>query len=95
MCEMLVVKVHQLDTVVCVVYRPPDTRIDEFAGLLQCLDSTLSALPTPSPTVIAMEDLNFPQSCIAWKYSMDGLLLPVAGHREDETAGGKQDRLQA
>ena len=70
-CEMLVVKVHQLDTVVCVVYRPPDTRIDEFAGLLQCLDSTLSALPTPSPTVIAMEDLNFPQSCIAWKYSMD------------------------
>ena len=47
-----VVKVHQLDTVVCVVYRPPDTRIEEFAGLLQCLDSTLSALPTPSPKVM-------------------------------------------
>jgi hypothetical protein len=33
-CEMLVLKVHQLDTIVCVVYRPPDTRLEEFAGLL-------------------------------------------------------------
>ena len=31
-CEMLVVKVHQLDTVVCVMYRPPDTRLEVFAG---------------------------------------------------------------
>ena len=95
-CEMLVVKVHQLDTVVCVVYRPPDTRLEEFAGLLQCLDSTLSALPTPTPTVIVMGDMNLPQACISWRRSEDGLLVPiVAGHREGETAGGKQDRLQA
>ena len=26
-CELLIVKIHQLDTVVCVAYRPPDTRI--------------------------------------------------------------------
>ena len=90
------VKVHQLDTVVCVMYRPPDTRIEEFTEMLKYLDHTLSSLPTPSPTVIFMGDMNLPQSCISWRRSEDGLLVPhVAGHRETETAGGKQDRLQA
>ena len=37
-CELLVVKIHQLDTVVCVAYRPPDTTISEFSGLLDCLE---------------------------------------------------------
>ena len=36
-CELLVVKIHQLDTVVCVMYRPPDTRLEEFSGLLKVL----------------------------------------------------------
>ena len=78
------------------MYRPPDTRLEEFASLLHCLDSTLSALPSPAPTVIMMGDLNLPKSCISWCRSDEGLLVPiVSGHREDETAGGKQDRLQA
>ena len=29
-CQLLVVQVHQLSTVVAVVYRPPDTRLEEF-----------------------------------------------------------------
>ena len=95
-CELLAVKVHQLDTVVCVLYRPPDTRIEEFSGMLKCLDETLSALPSPAPTVILMGDFNFPKTCITWQYSEEGILVPiVAGHRDGETAGGKQDRLQA
>ena len=95
-CELLVVKIHQLDTVVCVLYRPPDTRLEEFSGVLKCLDTTLSSLPTPAPTVVLMGDMNFPLTCIAWRRSEEGLLVPiVAGHREEETAGGKQDRLQA
>ena len=96
-CEMIVVKIHQLDTIVCVVYRPPDTRCEEFAGVLQCLDRTLSTLPAPSPSILVMGDMNFPRSCISWNHSEEeGLLAPlVANHREGETAGGKQDRLQA
>ena len=95
-CELLVVKIHQLDTVVCLAYRPPDTRLEEFSGILQCLDRTLSQLPSPTPTVILMGDLNLPKSCISWCRSDKGILVPlVAGHREEETAGGKQDRLQA
>ena len=96
-CEMIIVKVHQLDTVVCVLYRPPDTRGEEFACVLKCLDSTLSSLPSPTPNILVMGDFNFPQTCIKWKQcSEEGLLVPlVAGHRDGETSGGKQDRLQA
>ena len=94
-CELLVVKVHQLDTVVCVLYRPPDTRLEEFSGVLQYLDHTLSSLPTPTPTVILMGDMNLPQSCISWRRSEDGLLVShVAGHRETETAGGRWEAGQ-
>ena len=95
-CELLIVKIHQLDTVVCLAYRPPDTRIGEFAGLLKCLDKTLSTLPSPAPNIILMGDFNFPRSAIVWKRSEDGFIVPlVASHREEETLGGKQDRLQA
>ena len=81
---------------VCVAYRPPDTRIGEFAGLLKCLDETLSALPSPAPNIILMGDFNLPHSAITWKCSEDGNVVPlVANHREVETVGGKQDRLQA
>ena len=56
----------------------------------------MSCLPTPTPTVILMGDMNFPQSCLSWRRSEDGWLVPlVAAHRDGETAGGKQDRLQA
>ena len=95
-CELLIVHIHQLDTVVCLVYRPPDTRLEEFAGLLQVIDNTLSQLASPTPTIILMGDFNLPKTCISWKWSDGGILVPlVAGHRDEETAGGKQDRLQA
>ena len=44
-----------------------------------------------------MGDMNFPRTCISWnRTDEEGLLVPlVASHREGETAGGKQDRLQA
>ena len=95
-CELIIVKIHQLDTVVCVAYRPPDTRHSEFSGLLRCLDETLSGLTSPVPSVVLMGDFNFPESSMTWSCSQEGLLAPVvAKHREEETLGGKQDRLQA
>ena len=43
-----------------------------------------------------MGDFNLPKSCISWRWSEEGIFVPlVAGHREGETVGGKQDRLQA
>ena len=93
--------VHQLSTVVVVMYRPPNTRIGEFGEILSKLDSVLANLPTPTPNIVVMGDLNFPRSSVVWKRCDDGdgldggdLVPLVAGHREEETAGGKQDRLE-
>ena len=91
--------VHQLNTVVVVVYRPPDTRISEFSDMLEQLDSCLSSLPAPIPSISIMGDFNFPRNSLVWTRLEDesnsDLVPIVAGHREGETAGGKQDRLQA
>ena len=78
-CEVLAVKVHQLDTVVLVLYRPPDTVIGEFAPILRILETTLDNLPSPVPNITLMGDLNFPSSY--WD-SIEGVLIPkVFGHR--------------
>ena len=55
-CQLLAVKVHQLDTSVAVVYRPPDTRFEEFKPMLRKLDTILSDLPTPTPIITVMGD---------------------------------------
>ena len=39
--EVLIVKVHQLDTIVTLVYQPPDTYHHEFAPILKKIDSVL------------------------------------------------------
>ena len=97
-CELLVVMVHQLNTAVAVVYRPPNTRINQFSELISKLDNVLADLPTPTPTVTLMGDFNFPKHAIAWSRcdGSDSDLVPlVSNHRDGETADGKQDRLQA
>ena len=95
-CQAIVVMIHQLNTCVCVCYRPPDTRQSEFSEMMQSIDSALSTLPTPTPNIVVMGDMNFPRTTMQWQMSDEGNLFPiVAGHREEETSGGKQDRLQA
>ena len=43
-----------------------------------------------------MGDFNFTKETVSWIRTEEGLLSPiVANHREGETVGGKQDRLQA
>ena len=101
-CGLLVVMIHQLKTAVAVIYRPPDTRMDEFSELLEKLDSCLSALPAPTPSITVMGDLNFTKQVLTLSRgegeddSDSSDLVPiVSNHRDAVTAGGKQDRLQA
>ena len=102
MCELLVAKVHQLNTVVAVVYRPPDTRMSEFSEMLVKLESCLSSLPNPTPPITVLGDFNFQRNAIVWSRlgenndGISGDILPiVAGHSDVETLWGKQDGLQA
>ena len=95
-CQALVVMIHQINTCVCVCYRPPDTRLAEFSDMLQCVDTALTSLPDPTPNIVVMGDLNFPRTSVHWHRSDEGNVFPlVANHREEETPEGKQDRLQA
>ena len=93
---MVLAQINELNYVLSVIYRPPDTRLSEFSDLLKCLYDTLDSLPTPTPNIVLTGDLNFPRTAVQWVWcEEEGLLVPqVAGHREGETAGGKQDRLQ-
>ena len=81
-CELLMVKVHQLDTIITVIYRPPDTYLREFSPILNKVESVLQNLPAPTPNITIMGDLNFPHTAITWSV-IDGVIVPrVAGHRQ-------------
>ena len=97
-CELLAVMIYQLNTVAVVIYRPPDTRLNEFSEILLKLDDTLEILSSPTPTVVLMGDFNFSKQCIAWSrpHGIETDLVPIVqNHREGEVSNGKQDRLQA
>ena len=73
--------VHQLNTIVIVIYRPPDTGLHEFNTSLSKIEEVLNNLPTPAPTITLMGDLNFPAYVVTWD-TVEGVLLPrVAAHR--------------
>ena len=89
--EMLVVKIHQLDSIVVVLYRPPDTTASELQGALKCLDETLSSISAPLPAIVLCGDFNLGSNAVTWRTSNDGDLIPIiAGHREGETSKAKQ-----
>ena len=90
-------KIHKLNTIVAVLYRPPDTRLGDLSGALTCLDETLAFLPSPLPSVVLCGGLNLRSEVVTWRREEEeGFLVPdVAEHRATETDGGKQDRLQA
>ena len=95
-CESIILHIRHLNHVIVLVYRPPDTRLSELSEMLLAIDNTLADLPSPVPTISLMGELNFPGTVVTWEEPEEGLLVPlVAGHREGETGGGKQERLQA
>ena len=95
-CELLIVHVHQIDTVVAVCYRPPNTRLSEFSPILKKLDSVLSDLPEPIPNIVLMGDFNLPDKDLSWVRSEAGDLVPlVHGHRHGDTDEGFHVRHQA
>ena len=91
---MLIVKIHQLDTIVIVLYRPLDTAASELKGALDCLDETLSGIEAPLPTIVLCGDLNLGSNAVSWILSDDGDLVPIiANHRDGETSRAKQANM--
>ena len=94
-CSLLLIKLHLMDVIMAVVYRPPDTRISEFTPVLTEIENCLSKLSTPVPTVLMLGDLNLPSSVMSW-IPIEGQVVPhVLNHRVTEEVNGLQTRLQA
>ena len=94
-CEVPIVLVHQLNTYVTVLYRPPDTGLNEFVPILHKIDEVLQNLPAPSPTITVLGDLNFPSSVVTWDM-VEGVLFPRVGeYKEEQESEGGQLRQQA
>ena len=81
-CELVVGKVHSLNTIIAVIYRPPNTRHQEFSRAMNEMDRILSDQSSPTPTFTLLGDFNFPAKDLEW-HNVDGVLLPlVHNHRE-------------
>ena len=59
-CEMLAINIHQINTINIVIYRPPDTTLNTFLGIIQELENILEHIKPPEPNIIITGDFNFP-----------------------------------
>ena len=75
-CEMVAIKIPEIQTINIVIYRPPKTKMQEFDIILNKIKEIFSKLSKPDPTIILSGDFNFPfvkwkrlpnNSC-AWEY---------------------------
>lgn len=58
-CETLILKIVSINLVICLMYRPPDCKQDEFLPCLSDIRKTLSE--HENTKIIFLGDLNFPQ----------------------------------
>ena len=67
---MIGVENKDLQTINIVVYRPPDTKKDDFKGILRTLKTILSELGEHNNTIIISGDFNF--RFIEWRKEQSG-----------------------
>ena len=75
-CEMIAIRIPDIQTVNIVIYRPPKTKLQEFEHILNKIKDIFNKFDKPDPTIILSGDMNFPfvkwkrmpnNSCI-WEY---------------------------
>ena len=59
-CEMVAINIPELQTINIVVYRPPDTKKNEFDVILDEIEKIYKNTQKPEPTIILSGDFNFP-----------------------------------
>ena len=64
-CEIIAIKIPEIQTINIVVYRPPKTKLQEFEVILNKIQEIFSNLDKPDPTIILSGDFNFP--FVNWK----------------------------
>ena len=69
-CEMIGVEIKDLQTINIVVYRPPDTKKEDFRVILRTLKIILDKMGEHSNTIIVSGDFNF--RFIEWRKEQSG-----------------------
>ena len=59
-CEMVAVNICSLNILNIVIYRPPHTKMCDFAPVLSELENILQNMGNPNPVIIMSGDFNFP-----------------------------------
>ena len=65
MVELLIVKIENMDLIIIVIYRPPDTFLQKFQEQLRKVEVFLKSVKTPSPNILLLGDFNF--SHLKWE----------------------------
>ena len=94
-CELLGLYIPQLKHHCFVIYRPPDTRFDEWQDLLSNLRRNIESVLLPATDITIMGDLNFPKIIIDWKISDDGNLIHHIGPPGNNAGDGQRIKEQA
>ena len=76
-CELVIMKLPQINHILVTIYHPPDTNYTEFREMINTLLTTLRALDSPLPDISIFGDFNFPN--VKWP---EGEILP--GNTRDE-----------
>ena len=81
--QLLMVRIHQLDNILLVIYCPLDTRSAEFSAAHTNLDIVWSSLPNPISIDTILGDLNLPQSAVKWvrdDFALKHILMQQVDH---------------
>merc|ERR1711915_838824 len=59
-CEVVTIKIEEINIINTVIYRPPDTDLLPFTRVMDKIKSMLAVMDAPEPTVLITGDHNFP-----------------------------------
>ena len=69
-CEMVAIKIPNIQTINIVIYRPPGTKLSDFIIILNKIEEIFNELKAPEPTILLSGDFNFP--FVKWKRLENG-----------------------
>lgn len=59
-CMVVAIFIETINTINIVIYRPPDTKLPVFSQIIGSVETLLSKMKIPEPSILVTGDFNFP-----------------------------------